>query len=123
MSTRMLQREKGRQARHARIRKHVVGMPERPRLAVFRSHQHLYVQIIDDMAGKTLQGWSTLDERLSKKMGHGGNVPAATALGALVAQDAKTKGITKVVFDRGGYVYHGRVKALAEAIRAGGVNF
>ncbi len=113
-------RELGRQARHRRLRKRVVGMPERPRLAIFRSHQQLYVQLIDDVAGKTLQGWSTLDERL-KEIKHGGNVAAASALGALVAADASKNGIKQVVFDRGGYLYHGRVKALAEAVRAGGL--
>ena len=110
-----------RHIRHRRLRKRVVGLPERPRLSVFRSHQHLYVQLIDDRAGKTLQGWSTNDERLGSK-GGGGNIPAATALGALVAQDISKHGITQIVFDRGGYVYHGRVKALAEAVRAGGLH-
>ena len=74
------------------------------------------------MAGKTLRGWATKDERLSKQNGHGGNLASAAALGELVAKDAQAQGITKVVFDRGGYAYHGRVKALAEAVRAGGIN-
>ena len=113
-------RSLGRQARHRRLRKRVVGIAERPRLAVFRSHQHLYAQLIDDMAGKTVQGWSTKDERL-KKLASGGTVDAAKQLGALIAQDAVKKGITKAAFDRGGYVYHGRVKALADAARAGGL--
>jgi len=94
-------------------------MPERPRLCVFRSHKHLYAQLVDDVAGKTLHGWSTKDERLKKV--RGGTVDAAKALGTLIATDASEKGVTRVVFDRGGYVYHGRVKALADAVRAGGL--
>lgn len=114
------QRELGRKARHARLRKKVAGMPERPRLSVFRSHQHLYVQLVDDIASKTLAGWSTKDERL-KKIAQTGNVEAAKQLGALVAADVKGRGITRIVFDRGGYLYHGRVKALADAVREGGI--
>ena len=110
----------GRQARHRRLRKKVVGMPERPRLCVFRSHKHLYAQLVDDVAGKTLHGWSTKDERL-KHLDSGGNTGAAKALGVLIATDLSNKGMTRVVFDRGGYLYHGRVKALAEAVRAGGL--
>lgn len=113
------QRRLGREARHRRIRKKVVGMPERPRLSLFRSHKHLYAQIIDDRAGKTLLGCSTKDERL--KLASGATVTAAENLGKLVAAEASGKGIRKVVFDRGGYVYHGRVKAFAEAIRSGGL--
>ncbi len=112
----------GRIARHRRLRKKVAGMPERPRLCVFRSHKHLYAQLVDDMAGKTLQGWSTKDERLKGlPKQQRGNVSAAKELGALVAADAIKRGITRVVFDRGGYLYHGRVKALADAVRSGGV--
>ena len=113
-------RELGRQRRHRRIRKKVVGWPQRPRLSVFRSGKHLYAQLIDDIAGKTLIGWSTKDERLTA-LKTGGNLEAAKALGALVAADAKQKGMHRVVFDRGGYLFHGRVKALADAVRAGGV--
>ncbi len=98
----------------------MVGFAERPRLCVFRSHKHLYAQLIDDMAGKTLHGWSTRDERL-KHLSRLGDVAAATALGDVVAKDTIQQGITRVVFDRGGYLYHGRVKALAEAVRAGGL--
>ena len=116
----VIDREIGRRIRHRRLRKKVAGTPERPRLYVFRSHKQLYAQLIDDMAGKTLLGWSTRDERL-KKRSAGGTVDAAEELGALVAADAIQKGIRQVVFDRGGYLYHGRVKALAEAVRAGGV--
>ena len=110
----------GRLARHRRLRKKVVGLPERPRLSVFRSHQHLYAQLVDDVAGKTLRGWSTKDERM-KRLTHTGTVEAATALGTLIATDASEKGINRIVFDRGGYLYHGRVKALADALRAGGI--
>ncbi len=113
-------RELGRQKRHRRIRKKVVGWPDRPRLCVFRSGKHLYAQLVDDVAGKTLLGWSTKDERL-KSLKSGGNVDAAKALGALVAADAKEQKIARVVFDRGGYLFHGRVKALADAARAGGL--
>ena len=113
-------RAEGRLARHARLRKQVVGLPQRPRLCVFRSHQHLYAQLIDDMAGKTLLGCSTQDERL-KKLAQKNRMTLATALGKLLAGEAKERGITRVVFDRGGYLYHGRVKAVAEAVRAEGL--
>ncbi len=113
------QRRLGREARHRRIRKKVVGMPERPRLSLYRSHKHLFAQVIDDMAGKTIVGCSTKDKRL--KLASGGTILAAEALGKFVATEASGKGIKKVVFDRGGYVYHGRVKAFAEAVRSGGL--
>ena len=115
-----IDREIGRHTRHRRLRKKVVGMPDRPRLCVFRSHKHLYAQLVDDVAGKTLHGWSTKDERL-KSLARGGTVEAAKQLGALIAQDASKQGITRVVFDRGGYLYHGRIKALAETVRGGGI--
>ena len=114
-------RAAGRQARHRRLRKKVVGLPERPRLCVFRSHQHLYVQLVDDLAGKTLLGCSTRDEAFKTTTRRGSNVAAATALGQLIAVQARKQGITQVVFDRGGNLYHGRVKALAEAVREGGL--
>jgi len=113
-------RELGRRRRHRRIRKKLVGLPERLRLCVFRSHQHLYVQLVDDVAGKTLRGWSTQDERL-QDLARGGNVEAASKLGQLIASDVAKQGIARVVFDRAGYLYHGRVKALAEAVRSGGI--
>ena len=113
-------RELGRQARHRRIRKQVAGQPQRPRLCVFRSQQHLYAQLVDDLAGKTLLGCSTKDERL-KHLKRPGTVQAAQELGKLIAQEAKKRGVARVVFDRGGYLYHGRVKALAEAVREGGI--
>ena len=120
MSHVMVDREIGRRSRHRRLRKKIAGLPERPRLCVFRSHQHLYAQLIDDVAGKTLMGWSTKDERL-KHLRSGGNLAAAKELGKLVATDTAGKGITRVVFDRGGYLYHGRVMALADGVRAGGI--
>jgi large subunit ribosomal protein L18 len=99
-----------------------VGLPERPRLCVFRSQKHLYAQLVDDFTGKTLHGWSTQDELLRKALKKGATREAATALGERVAQDLTKRGTTQVVFDRGGYVYHGRVKALADAVRAGGIH-
>ena len=113
-------RETGRWARHRRIRKKVVGTAQRPRLCVFRSHRHLYVQLVDDMAGKTLLGRSTKNERLTS-LRTGGSVNAAEQLGKLVAEEAIKTGFSRVVFDRGGYLYQGRVKALADALRAGGM--
>ncbi len=113
----------GRIQRHRRIRKRVLGLAERPRLCVFRSHKHLYAQIVDDFQGKVMLGVSTLDETLRKAAPSGGNVTAAVALGKRVAEIAKKHGITKVVFDRGGYIYHGRIKALADAAREGGLEF
>ncbi len=110
----------GRQARHRRIRKKVAGFADRPRLCVFRSSKHLYAQVIDDLAGKTLFGCSTQDERL-KGIKSSGTVAAAEALGKLIAEEASKRGISKVVFDRGGYLYHGRVKALTDAVRASGL--
>jgi len=114
------ERERGRRARHQRVRKRVVGLPARPRLSVFRSHRHVYAQLIDDVAGKTLIGYSTKDERL-KPLADKRRVALTEALGKLLASEAKQRGITRVVFDRGGYRYHGRVKALAEAVRAEGL--
>lgn len=110
-----------RKIRHRRIRKRVFGEDQRPRLSVFRSHKHMYVQLIDDVSEKTLLGCSTKDERLNS-VKQGGNINAAIELGRLVADEAKKKGISKVVFDRGGYIYHGRIKAFADAVREGGLN-
>ena len=111
-----------REKRHTRVRAKVSGTAERPRLNVFRSVNHIYAQVIDDDAGRTLAAASTLDATLrdGKK---GGNVDGAKQVGALIAQRAKDKGITKVVFDRGGYLYHGRVKNLADAAREAGLEF
>ena len=106
--------------RHKRVRAKISGTPEMPRLNVFRSEANVYAQVIDDVAGVTLVSASSLDKAID---GYGGNVAAATAVGKLVAERAKAKGIENVVFDRGGYLYHGRVKALAEGAREGGLNF
>ena len=108
---------------HERIRKRLTGSPARPRLAVFRSTKHIYAQIIDDSKGATLIAASTLDADAKKDLKHGGNIAAAKAVGKLVAERAKAKGIEAVLFDRGGYIYHGRVKALAEAAREAGLKF
>jgi large subunit ribosomal protein L18 len=108
---------------HERIRKHLTGSPVRPRLAVFRSNKHIYAQIIDDSKGTTVTAASTLDVDAKQSVKHGGNVAAAKAVGKLVAERAKAKGIETVLFDRGGYLYHGRVKALAEAAREAGLKF
>lgn len=112
-----------RERLHARIRKRVAGSPARPRLAVFRSQSHIYAQIIDDEVGRTLCAASSLDEDLRKKSKRGSNRASAKAVGQLIASRAKEKGITAVVFDRGGFRYHGRVQALADAAREGGLKF
>jgi large subunit ribosomal protein L18 len=109
-----------RQRVHDRIRKKLQGTAERPRLNVYRSLNHIYVQVIDDMHGKTLVSASTAEGEQKKT---GGNITAAKELGKAIAERAKAKGITKVVFDRGGYIYHGRVKALADAARESGLQF
>jgi large subunit ribosomal protein L18 len=105
---------------HRRIRRRVAGTPDRPRLAVFRSLNHIYVQLIDDQDGKTIAAAASTEKDLR---GKGGNLEGAKLIGQKVAERAKEKGITKVVFDRGGYLYHGRVKALAEAAREAGLEF
>ena len=104
--------------RHARVRRKISGTAARPRLNVFRSSKHIYAQIIDDVAGVTLVSASTMDKDFT---GNGGNIEAVKAVGNTVAKRAIEKGITEVVFDRGGYIYHGRVKALAEGAREGGL--
>lgn len=114
-------RNKVRQARHARIRAKVSGTASVPRLNVFRSNNNIFAQIIDDEAGVTLVSASSIDKEL--KLANGGNVEAATKVGELLAKRAKEAKITKVVFDRGGYQYHGRVAALAEAARENGLEF
>ena len=113
----------GRIRRHRRIRKSVVGLTSRPRLNVFRSHKHLYVQIINDQENKTLVGCSTKTAQKNGQIKQGGNIPAAEQLGRLVAEEAIKRGIKQVVFDRGGYPYHGRVKAVAESARQAGLQF
>ncbi|WP_067934869.1 50S ribosomal protein L18 [Alicyclobacillus kakegawensis] len=116
-------RNLARKRRHLRVRKRVSGTPERPRLNVYRSNKHIYAQVIDDVAGHTLVSASTLDPELREQVHNGGNVQAAEKVGSLVAKRALEKGIESVVFDRGGYLYHGRVQALAEAARAAGLKF
>jgi len=111
-----------RQRVHDRIRKKVLGTAERPRLNVYRSLNHIYVQLIDDHKGETLVSASTAEGKKSERA-TGGNVAAAKNMGKALAERAKAKGIAKVVFDRGGYLYHGRIKALAEAAREGGLQF
>ena len=106
--------------RHKRVRAKISGTPEMPRLNVFRSEANIYAQVIDDVNGVTLASASSLDKAIE---GYGGNIAAATAVGKLVAERAKAKGIETVVFDRGGYLYHGRVKAVAEGAREGGLKF
>ena len=110
-----------RQRRGFRVRNKVRRHATRPRLSVFRSHKHIYAQVIDDAQGRTLASASSSDEGAGRASG--GNVAGAKAVGRLIAERARTKGIQKVVFDRGGYLYHGRVKALAEAAREAGLEF
>lgn len=119
-----LTRRESKERRHRRIRgRGVSGSTERPRLAVFRSHQHIYAQVIDDTVQHTLAAASTVEPELKARLAAGGNCEASAEVGKLVAQRALEKGITKVVFDRGGNLYHGRVKALADAAREAGLNF
>jgi large subunit ribosomal protein L18 len=115
------QKQVARSRRHFRVRKKVQGSPERPRLAVFRSNKHVVVQVIDDLNGRTLAAASTLEKDL--KGGATGNKAAAAAVGKLAAERAKAAGVTKVVFDRGGNLYHGRVAAVADAAREAGLEF
>src|SRR5579872_5716497 len=107
---------------HERIRKKLQGTAERPRLNVYRSINHIYVQLIDDLSGKTVVSASTAEGQKANKR-TGGNVASAKEIGKAIAERAKAKGVTKVVFDRGGYIYHGRVKALADAAREAGLQF
>jgi len=117
------QKENARKKRHIRVRKKVTGTPDRPRLNVFRSVKHIYVQLIDDYSRRTLVAASSIDKELKGKMSTGGNIEAAKTVGQLVARRAADKGVKKIVFDRGGYLYHGRIKALADAAREGGLEF
>jgi large subunit ribosomal protein L18 len=112
-----------RDKRHHRLRRWVRGTAARPRLAVFRSLNHIYAQVVDDETGRTLVAADSRSKQFRAGQPRGGNVAAAKAVGELLAQRAKAGGITQVVFDRGGYKYHGRVKALADAARAGGLVF
>lgn len=119
----MLQREQLRQSRHDRVRKKVTGTSERPRLNVFRSLNNIYAQIINDETGETLVAASTIDKEARADIKVGGNVEAAKEAGKLIAKRALDKGMKRVVFDRGGYQYQGRIRALAEAAREAGLEF
>ena len=115
-----------RQKVHTRIRKKIKGTPERPRLSVYRSTNHIYAQVIDDTKGATLVVATSLERgkaNKGEKRPTGGNILSAKEIGKLIAERAREKGITKVVFDRGGYLYHGRIKALADAAREAGLQF
>ena len=116
-------RQKVREKKHLKIRNRFSGTAERPRLAVFRSNNHMYAQVIDDAAGKTLVAASTMEKDIKAKLEKTNNVEAAKALGEIIAKRALDKGIETVVFDRGGYIYHGKVAALAEAAREAGLQF
>ena len=116
-------KNKVRKKRHLRVRNKLEGTTVRPRLNVFRSTKHIYAQLIDDSTGVTLVSASTLDPELKGSVENGGNVDAAVKVGEAVAKKATEKGYTEVVFDRGGYLYHGRIKALADAAREAGLKF
>jgi large subunit ribosomal protein L18 len=116
-------RNKKRKKRHLRVRKRLFGTAERPRLNVFRSSNNIYAQLIDDTVGHTIASASTLDKEFQAKGVNGGTVEAARIVGEMIAKRAIDKGHKVVVFDRGGYLYHGRVKALAEGAREGGLDF
>ena len=118
-----IQKQLGRQRRHNRIRKSVVGSAERPRLSVYKSNRYIHAQIIDDEKGVTLVSASSLEKENREALKTGANIEAAKAVGKLVAERAVAKGVKVVVFDRGGYMYHGRVKALADGAREGGLEF
>jgi large subunit ribosomal protein L18 len=116
-------KNKARLKRHLRVRKKIEGTTARPRLNIFRSAKHMYAQLIDDVKGVTIVAASTQDKELKSDDGNGGNVDAARKVGELIAKRAKEQGVEKVVFDRGGYLYHGRVQALADAAREAGLEF
>jgi large subunit ribosomal protein L18 len=109
--------------RHLRVRKRIAGSSERPRLSIFRSNIHIYAQVIDDTAGQTLAAASTMESSLASSLKGKTKIERAKAVGQLIAERAKAAGIDKVVFDRGGFKYHGRVQALADAAREAGLNF
>lgn len=116
-------KNKARLKRHLRVRKKINGTTERPRLSVFRSAKHMYAQIIDDSKGVTIAAASTLEKDFLGSEENGGNVEAARKVGEAIAKRAKEQGIDKIVFDRGGYLYHGRIQALADAAREAGLEF
>ena len=123
VSVRKLAREAHRERIHLRMRKRVVGTPDRPRLCVHRSSRHIRAQVVDDIAGRTLASASSLDKEVRTTIRGGGNIAASKVVGKVIADRAKAKGIELVVFDRGGYQYHGRVQALADAAREAGLKF
>lgn len=116
-------RSKVREEKHRRMRRHIIGTPERPRMAVFRSNNHMYVQVIDDIAQKTLVSASTLQKDVKEKLEKTNDVAAAAYLGTVIAKKAQEAGIKAVVFDRGGFIYQGKVQALADAAREAGLEF
>ena len=116
-------RNDNRLVRHKRVRKNLYGTPEKPRLCVFRSNKNIFVQIIDDVNGVTLASASSIDKELKGGIRNGGNKEAAKAVGEAIAKRAKAKGIETVAFDRGGFLYHGRVKELADGAREAGLKF
>ncbi|AFY33901.1 50S ribosomal protein L18 [Calothrix sp. PCC 7507] len=118
-----LTRRESKQRRHRRVRGKVNGSSERPRLAIFRSNEHIYAQVIDDTEQNTLVAASTVEPELKSSLASGANCEASAQVGKLIAVRALEKGITKVVFDRGGNLYHGRIKALADAAREAGLDF
>lgn len=120
---RKIQRDNPRVKRHKRIRRKVAGTSNRPRLCVYRSLKHIYAQLIDDEKGHTLIGVSSLSPELHDVLKYGGNIAAAKEVGKLIAKKALEQNVTQVVFDRGGYKYHGRVAALAQQVRENGVRF
>jgi large subunit ribosomal protein L18 len=122
MKTLSSQRHKGRLRRHRRVRKKISGTTDRPRLAVYRSNKHISIQVIDDLEGRTLASASTVEPD-QRKLGSGATVEAAQRIGTLVAERAKIVGIKEVVYDRGGFLYHGRVAAAADAAREAGLEF
>jgi large subunit ribosomal protein L18 len=122
MTTIAAKRREGRLRRHRRVRKKIHGTAERPRLAVYRSNKHLAVQLIDDDAGRTIASASSLEKDF-RAQGSGSTVAAAAKVGTLIAQRAKQAGVSKVVFDRGGFLYHGRIAAVADAAREAGLEF
>ena len=123
VSVRRLSREAHRERIHLRMRKRVVGTAERPRLCVHRSSRHIRAQVVDDTVGQTLVSASSLDKEVRAAIRGGGNIAASKVVGKVIADRAKAQGIEQVVFDRGGYQYHGRVQALAEAAREAGLKF
>ena len=116
-------RSKVREEKHRRMRRHIIGTPERPRMAVFRSNNHMYVQIIDDVAQTTLVSASTLQKDVKEKLEKTNDVAAAAYLGTVIAKKAQEAGIKSVVFDRGGFIYQGKIQALADAAREAGLVF